>query len=123
MYTLSHLQQATQPRFFALRFSIAKLVFRRLPHSPPLKMRKGAEMTAILPTTYPKCETCEYWQDSGADKNRKGTCRLSRSERGYPLANLGILFCAQDYEQYKAFLETAPSFGCLLHSDLTEAGA
>ena len=71
---------------------------------------------------YPKCETCKHWQGGMEDGNRKGTCELSRSRSGRPTStNLGVLFLAQDYEQYKAFLETSPAFGCLLHSDLAEA--
>ena len=76
-------------------------------------------MTAILPTTYPKCETCKHWTQDGT--YLEGDCLGLYASSSIVGTLRAVLSPAQP--DSPARVMTLPSFGCLLHSDLAEAGA
>lgn len=56
---------------------------------------------------YPRCATCKHW-------TRDHHCERAQSDFGYA-TDSGSLAVAHDVESYKAYLETKPDFGCVMH--------
>jgi hypothetical protein len=67
----------------------------------------------------PRCETCKWWQlKDGYSYDLRpgwGHCERTVLNNGDTLQHSDTLAFAEDAESYRAWLTTAPTFGCVMH--------
>ena len=72
-----------------------------------------------------RCQNCKYWiKNTEFESSRVyGHCTLSETSFGTAIhpdnEGLAFMFRAQDYESYRAALETSPEFSCIAGIDKT----